>query len=176
MEKILPGGISTSQCRVRTHLIFTIGDSRQPLAIYKEVGLEKWDAYHEIWEDYHIETRSNIEKSRQAAKDLRAIYLDLEFLFAWQYCNDLGDEQQLNHWYLLRVANQMMFKANMQDTLLKRHRVYNIFAFDNSFQRTNCPMESDYAATLGCGYQKDPDVDKLQLHGKYKDEYNLLTL
>ena len=37
-------------------------------------------------------------------------------------------------------------------------------------------MESDYAATLGCGYRKDPDVDKLQLHGKYKDEYNSLTL
>mgnify|MGYP003326621558 CR=1 FL=1 len=96
-----------------------MGDARAPLAIYKEVGLQCWDMFFEEWHDLNIEERRLTVKSREAAKDLRAIYINRKFLFAWQYCLDMRDQQVTNHWFLLQVIKQMFYKAEMKATMIK---------------------------------------------------------
>lgn len=53
---------------------------------------------------------------------------------------------------MLQVIKQMFYKAEMRATLVQYQRSHIIYAFDTDHMRPHWPMESDYAATVGCSY------------------------
>ena len=145
--------------------------------MYKQVGLQCWDAFDRDWSDYDIESRSMLSpsESNKASKDLRVLYLSRRLLFAWQYCIEQENDKCHQHWFVLKLASQLFWQAELQKTLTKNQRVHTVFAYDDANMRPNYPCESDYAATVGCKGGIAASGWKLRLHGRFQNEYAELS-
>ena len=99
-------------------MVFVWGDGRWPLSIYKE-NIFQIKVENE-WFPYSLETKQGLPQNVRegfalAQKGLKVLYLERKLLFAWRYALEILREDDEKHkaWFLLRVINQLFFKAEM---------------------------------------------------------------
>ena len=69
--------------RVRTQLVKTFGGQIQPLAIQKKVCFQAYDTKEKRWQDWAIDKRRVAHVITEAGVNLREVYFNRDFLFAW---------------------------------------------------------------------------------------------
>ena len=97
-------------------------------------------------------------------------------IFAWKYSISKDNEKQdMDDWLLQQAMRQLFFKAEMQRTT-KDTKTWNllIYTFKPMTMRPYYPMESDYVASCLVGEKNLLQVDRLELHGCFMQEYDAL--